>query len=214
MRKKITGNVGSMGQDMGNGSEIRRRLRPIQTGLRSIGLKRYLMIALEFDDFAKVSISILRRWRGLTEARVAKVVSLFVELGHLLKLISFQSVSDVYSAPLRFPSPPSSSSEAVLTSGLVTSLLYKDDSIAIGEVPITKALYECGIRKPLVYACTGGMTQHFVMGVLGEPPALEIIPQLTASLHDFLDLFEAGSLEKVGIPMSTMLLQDEKNGEL
>lgn len=198
-----------MEHELGNGSEMRRRLRPIQTDLQAIGLKRYLMIALEFDNFARVSISILRRWRGLTEARVAKVVSLFAELGHLLKIISFQSCSDVYSAPLRF----ADSSEAIIASGLVTSLLYKDDNIAVGEVPVTKALYACGIRKPLVYVCTSGMTQNLVMGVLGEPPALEILPRLTTSLQKFLNLFDTGVLKKVEIPMSTMLLQEEKNGE-
>ena len=202
-----------MGHEIGNGSEMRRRLRPIQTDLRTIGLKRYLMIALEFNNFTQVSISILRRWRGLTEARVAKVVSLFAELGHLLKLISFQNVSNVYSAPLRFSDSSPGSSEAVLASGLVTSLLYKDESIAVGEVPVTKTLFECGIRKPLWYGCTSGMTQNLVMGILGEPPALEILPQLTTSLHEFLDLFDAGSLNKVEVSMSNMLLQDDKNGE-
>jgi len=161
-----------MVQEMEEYTSTRRKLRQIQKDLRALDLKRYLIIALEFNGFEKASISILRRWRGLTEARIAQVVNLLVELGHLVKLITFQSTENVSSVPLMFSDGQSqvTSAESTLVTGLIASLLYKDENVAIGEVPVTLALYNCGIRKPLIYVCISSIQPALVIGILGKPP--------------------------------------------
>ena len=195
-------------------SELRQQTQHIQRNLISLGLKRYLIIALEFKSFENVTLSLLRRWRGLTEHRVAQVVDLLIELGHLLKLITFQSNNELNSAPLLAPDFQNSLNAPVLPTGLVTCSLYKDDDFAIGEVPVTSMLYDCGIRKPLIYMCTSSFTTNLVMGILGELPPRDIIPQLKESLYSFLTQFETGSLERVCVPMSSMLIQEDNKDVL
>ncbi|MFQ6125893.1 MAG: hypothetical protein ACE5R6_15000 [Candidatus Heimdallarchaeota archaeon] len=201
--------------EMEEDTRTRRKLHQIQKDLRTLGLKRYLLIALEFNNFEKASISILRRWRGLTEARIAQVINLLVELGHLVKLITFQSTGNVSSVPLMFNDGQSQDAvaESTLVTSLIASLLYKDENVAIGEVPVTLALYNCGIRKPLIYVCISSIQSALVIGILGKPPLREIIPQIKVTLHNFLALFEAGSLEQTEFQMVPTLLQKGKNSE-
>lgn len=202
-----------MVEEMAEVSETTRKLRQIQKDLRIIGLKRYLLIALEYDGFDKASISILRRWRGLTEARIAQVVNLLVELGHLVKLIAFQRNETVSSVPILLNEAPEVTIESGFATGLITCSLYKDDYVTIGEVPVTSTLYNSGIRKPLVYICTSNIHRNLVMGLLGKPPLRETIPQLKAVLNDFLVLFEAESLERKDFQMVPMLLKGGNDGE-
>ena len=121
-------------------SEMRQQIRPIQKNLISLGLKRYLIIALEYKSFENVSLSLLRRWRGLTENRVTQVVDLLIELGHLLKLITFQNNNEINSAPLLISDFQNSLNTPVLPTGLVTCSLYRENDIAIGEVPVKSML--------------------------------------------------------------------------
>lgn len=204
-----------MVQEMEEYTRTKRKLQQIQKDLMALDLKRYLIIALEFNGFEKASISILRRWRGLTEARIAQVVNLLVELGHLVKLITFQSTENVSSAPLMFNDGQSqvTAVESTLVTGLIASLLYRDENVAIGEVPVTLALYNCGIRKPLIYVCISSIQPALVIGILGKPPLRKTIPQLKVALHNFLTLFEAGSLEQSEVQMVPMLLQKRKDGK-
>ncbi len=192
-------------------NEMRQQIRPIQKNLISLGLKRYLIIALEFKSFENVTLSLLRRWRGLTDNRVTQVVDLLIELGHLLKLITFQSSNEINSAPLLISDVQNSLNTPVLPTGLVTCSLYKDNDIAIGEVPVTSMLYACGIRKPLIYMCTSSFSTNLVMGILGELPPREIIPLLKENLHNYLALFESGSLDRICVPMSSMIIQEYNN---
>ena len=197
---------------------MRRNLQQIQNDLRTIDLKRYLLIALDFNNFDTAAISLLRRWRGLTEARVGYIVNLLIELGHLLKVISFHNgdgnETTTY-APLKFSESSENSSEGyVLAPGLITCSLYRDDSVVIGEVPVTSALYDCGIKKPLVYVSTSNFTPNLVMGILGKSPSREIIPQLKTALLDFIVLFATGSLERFDVQVSPMLLKGGNNGDI
>lgn len=197
---------------------MERNLKQIQNDLRAIDLKRYLLIALDFNNFDTAVISILRRWRGLTEARVGQIINLLIELGHLLKVIAFQNSNGTDTttyAPLMFSETPTSSSEKyVLAPGLITCSLYRDDRVAIGEVPVTSALYECGIKKPLVYVSTSNFNPNLVMGILGKSPPREMIPQLTTVLQDFIALFATGSLERFDVQVRPMLLKGGNNGDI
>ncbi len=197
---------------------MERNLKQIQNDLRAIDLKRYLLIALDFNNFDTAVISILRRWRGLTEARVGQIINLLIELGHLLKVIAFQNSNGTDTttyAPLMFSETPENSSEKyVLAPGLITCSLYRDDHVAIGEVPVTSALYECGIKKPLVYVSTSNFNPNLVMGILGKSPPREMIPQLTTVLQDFIALFATGSLERFDVQVRPMLLKGGHNGDI
>ena len=197
---------------------MERNLKQIQNDLRAIDLKRYLLIALDFNNFDTAVISILRRWRGLTEARVGQIINLLIELGHLLKVIAFQNSNGTDTttyAPLMFSETPEKSSEQyVLSPGLITCSLYRDDHVAIGEVPVTSALYECGIKKPLVYVSTSNFNPNLVMGILGKSPPREMIPQLTTVLQDFIALFATGSLERFDVQVRPMLLKGGNNGDI
>ena len=197
---------------------MEHNLKQIQNDLRAIDLKRYLLIALDYNNFVTAVISILRRWRGLTEARVAQIINLLIELGHLLKVIAFQNSNGTDTAtyaPLIFSETPEGSSEQpVLAPGLITCSLYRDDHVAIGEVPVTSALYECGIKKPLVYVSTSNFNPNLVMGILGKSPPRKMIPQLTTVLQDFIALFATGSLERFDVRVRPMLLKGGHNGDI
>ncbi len=76
---------------------------------------------------------------------------------------------------------------------MVVHIIYRDNEIAFGEVPVTTGLYKRDIRVPMIYTCAAEDTSiSYIIGLLGRPPPVKAVPSIKEVLGEMSKLFDQG----------------------
>ncbi|MFX1534590.1 MAG: hypothetical protein ACFFDI_10245 [Promethearchaeota archaeon] len=182
---------------------LRDPLKGMRDRLRQVGMSKYLFAAVEIIDLSEIAlevdISILKSWKGVTDSSVENIIKLLLEFGTILKILAWSTdhVEYLTQVPLDMDMDSILDKELNLVSNsMVVRILYRDNEIAFGEVPVTTALYNMDIRAPMIYACAADTSMSYIIGLLGTPPPLSAIPLVKDVLNDMEKMFEKKELPR------------------